>query len=185
MPSPAIMMPVWPVARNVGADGQQPAPGALHSRSNRNTRRRRTHIEQPAVVLVGRRLQTRQARQSHMHARHEIQSRLQCLEERAMPARRNVAARVRDADHHAASTASRRGPGIELRQAQRDSRAGQRVFTDATIAGPIAQAERRLRETGFDDVAEEQQMWMREHELSVESPPGGGVHQNSAVTVTP
>jgi hypothetical protein len=103
-----------------------------------------------------------------------------------------VATDVRHADHHAARTTRRRRARVEPRQPERDARSRQRVLADATLAGPVAQAERRLREAGFDDVTEEQQVRMRKHESGNAvggflqlGTPGSDIHQNSAVTVTP
>ena len=82
-------------------------------------------------------------------------------------ARRYVAAGVGNANHHAARAASRRCPGVETRQPQRDARSGQGVLADATIPRPIAQAERGLRETRLGDIAQEQKIRLRQHEPGV------------------
>ena len=93
-----------------------------------------------------------------VHAADDVEPGLQRLDQRRPPVGRNHAAAIGDADHQRPRAARRRlGRGQEG-QAGGHGRAGQGIFPDTFVGGPVVQAERGLGVAGVGRIAEEEQV---------------------------
>ena len=120
--------------------------------------RRRSHVDQSTSMPLSCNSQRRRVSESRVHAADDIEPRLQCTEQMRQPAVDDLAADVRDADHHRASARRARLRGTQARQPERDGAVRARPLADATLARPIAKAECRLRIRRLGHIAEEQQI---------------------------
>ncbi len=153
---------VFLAQRAVCTDGKQAPAAALAACRDGNVARRRTHIDQPPVVTLGRRNECRHVREFRMHAGDEIEASFQCRQQRRHPAVEDATALIRHADDHRSRALRLRLRRRELRQADADRVRRTRQFADAFVARPVAQTEGRLGKTGLRRVAEEQQVGLRQ-----------------------
>ena len=191
MPRPAIMMPVWPVARKsasmprsakrardrergiflaeraVGADGEQPLAAALQPGRDRDVRRAasRTSISRRPSRSRGR-ASSGNLGEPGVHAADDVEPGFERLDQRRQPAVGDEAAGIGDADDQRARAPCRAPrPAMSFGRPVRDRRARQREFADAALARPVAQAERGLGIARLDRVAEKQEVGLRQREL--------------------
>ncbi len=185
MPSPAIRMPVCPVARNVafapssvsvlvsasavyffpsaiGADGRH-----AHARSLAPGRGGDRQVGMPDVHkahALGRRRahQRRKRREARMHAAHHVQPGVDRVLEIGQPYLRQLAPHERDSDHDAAGAARRRFRGRQARHAYRDGRRRHAPLADYVGAAPVPETEGCLGIERIARVAEVEQVGLSE-----------------------
>ena len=85
----------------IGAHREQALAGSLAAGGNRNIRRRRAYIDEPAAAALRHAFQLRRVVELGVHAADEIESRFQRLDQRWHPALADHPARVGDADERA------------------------------------------------------------------------------------
>ncbi len=167
MPAPAIMMPVWPVARKsavdapllqgarnrqrgiflaqraVRSDGQQPFAAALAPAADRNICRWLTDVDQPASQAFGQLLQAGNIAEAGVHAADDIEACFKCLFERGNPILSDESARIRHTNYKRPSAMLISLARGVLRKSGRNRCVGERILPDAALSGPIAQARTR------------------------------------------
>src|SRR5262245_12192399 len=96
-----------------------------------------------------------------MHAGNNVETRFEGFDQSRDPGARNDAARVGDADNERARAGRLGRGGIHFRQANAEA-AGQDEFTDAMFERPVAQTERGLGVPDLCDIAEKEEVRMRQ-----------------------
>ena len=147
--------------RAVGADGEQTLAAALAAGRDRNSRRRAAHVDQSAAETPCGGVELAIVGEACVHAADDIEPGFERLDQRRHPFGVQRAAAIGDADDERLRAARVRLGRFQTRQAGSDRRSRQRVFADAFLGRPVAQAERRLRVRRLGDVAEKQQVRAR------------------------